>query len=42
MTVDEELMRELETIGKVVRPTEKLLVVDAMIGQEAVNNRAGV
>jgi signal recognition particle subunit SRP54 len=37
MTVDEELMQELETIGKVVRPTEKLLVVDAMIGQEAVN-----
>lgn len=37
MTVDEELMTELIDIGKVVKPTEKLLVVDAMIGQEAVN-----
>jgi signal recognition particle subunit SRP54 len=36
MTVDEELMKELIDIGKVVNPTEKLLVVDAMIGQEAV------
>ncbi|MEI8198619.1 MAG: signal recognition particle protein [Eubacteriales bacterium] len=37
MTVDEDLMQELIEIGKVVKPTEKLLVVDAMIGQEAVN-----
>jgi len=37
MTVDEELMQELIEIGKVVQPTEKLLVVDAMIGQEAVS-----
>ncbi len=37
MTVDEELMLELEQVASVVRPTEKLLVVDAMIGQEAVN-----
>ena len=37
MTVDEDLMVELELIGKIVKPTEKLLVVDAMIGQEAVN-----
>ena len=37
MTVDEDLMQELTQIGKVVKPTEKLLVVDAMIGQEAVN-----
>jgi len=36
MTVDEELMQELIDIGKIVKPTEKLLVVDAMIGQEAV------
>ncbi|MBP7402800.1 MAG: signal recognition particle protein [Clostridia bacterium] len=36
MTVDDDLMDELEDIGKAVRPTEKLLVVDAMIGQEAV------
>ena len=37
MTVDEDLMVELERVGKIVKPTEKLLVVDAMIGQEAVN-----
>ncbi len=37
MTVDEDLMQELIEIGKIVKPTEKLLVVDAMIGQEAVN-----
>lgn len=37
MTVDEDLMRELVEVGKVVKPTEKLLVVDAMIGQEAVS-----
>jgi len=37
MTVDENLMQELIEIGKMVKPTEKLLVVDAMIGQEAVN-----
>ncbi len=36
MTVDDELMKELIDIGKIVKPTEKLLVVDAMIGQEAV------
>ena len=37
MTVDEDLMKELIEIGDVVKPTEKLLVVDAMIGQEAVS-----
>jgi len=35
-TVDDEMMNELVLIGKEVKPTEKLLVVDAMIGQEAV------
>lgn len=35
--VDDELMAELKDINKTVNPTEKLLVVDAMIGQEAVN-----
>lgn len=35
--VDEELMDELRAINNEVNPTEKLLVVDAMIGQEAVN-----
>lgn len=37
MTVDDDLMQELVEIGRAVKPTEKLLVVDAMIGQEAVN-----
>ena len=35
--VDDELMDELKSISSEVNPTEKLLVVDAMIGQEAVN-----
>ena len=35
--VDDELMGELKDISDTVNPTEKLLVVDAMIGQEAVN-----
>jgi signal recognition particle subunit SRP54 len=37
MTIDSEMMAELKEIGQVVKPTEKLLIVDAMIGQEAVN-----
>ena len=35
--VDEELMAELQNIKDAVAPTEILLVVDAMIGQDAVN-----
>ena len=35
--VDEELMDELRSIKATVQPTEILLVVDAMIGQDAVN-----
>ena len=35
--VDEALMEELSQIKKTVRPQEILLVVDAMIGQDAVN-----
>ena len=35
--VDEELMDELRNIKATVNPTEILLVVDAMIGQDAVN-----
>ena len=34
--IDDELMGELEAICKAVPPTETLLVVDAMTGQEAV------
>lgn len=35
--VDEALMSELQAIKEAVNPTEILLVVDAMIGQDAVN-----
>ena len=35
--VDEALMEELKNIKAAVEPTEILLVVDAMIGQDAVN-----
>jgi signal recognition particle subunit SRP54 len=35
--VDEELMGELAEIKKAVKPTDVLLVVDAMTGQDAVN-----
>jgi len=35
--VDEELMAELRNIKAAVAPTEIILVVDAMIGQDAVN-----
>lgn len=37
MTVDDEMMEELKEISSTVNPNEKLLVVDSMIGQEAVN-----
>ena len=36
--IDEELMSELKEIAKVLPPHEKILVVDSMIGQEAVNS----
>lgn len=36
MSIDRAMMLELKAIAQVVRPTEKLLIVDAMIGQEAV------
>ncbi len=35
--IDEELMKELKDIKSTVNPTEILLVVDAMTGQDAVN-----
>ena len=35
--IDEELMNELKSIKAEVEPTEILLTVDAMIGQDAVN-----
>lgn len=36
LQIDEPLMQELDQIVQAVNPTEKLLVVDSMIGQEAV------
>ena len=35
--IDEELMQELQNIKSEVSPTEILLTIDAMIGQDAVN-----
>ncbi len=35
--VDEELMDQLKVLKQAVNPTEILLIVDAMIGQDAVN-----
>ena len=35
--IDEELMAELQSIKATVSPTEILLTIDAMIGQDAVN-----
>lgn len=37
LQVDEEMMAELRRIKEVVRPSDTLLVVDAMTGQEAAN-----
>ena len=39
--LDDELMHELTAIGSKVHPVETLLVVDSMIGQEAVNIAQG-
>jgi signal recognition particle subunit SRP54 len=36
LTVDEALMAEIRGLAEAVRPAETLLVVDAMVGQEAV------
>ena len=35
--IDEELMNELNNIKNKVNPTEKLLVIDSMMGQDAIN-----
>ena len=37
LQIDQELMNELKDVKKSVKPHEILLVVDSMIGQEAVN-----
>lgn len=35
--VDEELMNELKDINEIVKPDEIILVIDAMMGQDAIN-----
>ena len=37
LAIDEPLMRELDQIKSRVKPQEVFLVVDSMIGQDAVN-----
>lgn len=37
LSIDEELMQEVESIKKLANPVETLLVADAMTGQDAVN-----
>ncbi|MDQ3493070.1 MAG: signal recognition particle protein [Chloroflexota bacterium] len=37
LTVDEALMEEIRGVGRALQPTETLLVVDAMVGQESVS-----
>lgn len=37
LAIDEEMMREVESIKKAVSPNEILFVVDSMTGQDAVN-----
>ncbi len=37
LAVDEEMMREIETLKNAVNPNETLFVVDSMTGQDAVN-----
>jgi signal recognition particle subunit SRP54 len=37
LAIDEELMRELETIDAAVAPANRLLVCDALMGRDAVN-----
>lgn len=37
LAVDEEMMREIESLKKALKPAETLFVVDSMTGQDAVN-----
>ena len=37
LAVDEQMMQEIESIKKAIKPTETLFVVDSMTGQDAVN-----
>ncbi len=35
--IDDALMKELEDISEIIKPDETLLVIDAMMGQDAIN-----
>ena len=37
LQIDEKLMDELENIDNIIKPDEVLLVIDAMMGQDAIN-----
>lgn len=37
LAIDEEMMQEIESIKKAIKPQETLFVVDSMTGQDAVN-----
>ena len=37
LAIDEEMMKEIESLKKAVNPSETLFVVDSMTGQDAVN-----
>ena len=37
LQIDERMMTELREVGEAVKPTDTLLVVDAMTGQEAAS-----
>ena len=37
LQIDEKLMEELENIESVIKPNETLLVIDSMMGQDAIN-----
>ena len=41
LQIDDQMMQELEQVRMISRPTEVLLLVDAMTGQEAVNVAEG-
>ncbi len=41
LQIDDQMMQELEQVRMVARPSEILLIVDAMTGQEAVNVALG-
>jgi signal recognition particle subunit SRP54 len=41
LQIDDQMMQELEQVRMIARPTEVLLIIDAMAGQESVNVAEG-